>query len=282
MTNLRNTILTISGLLIGGGLLGWIGLQIWPHSFPPLGENPKPPETVPMPDGLPAPVEHFYETVYGEEIPLIETVIIQGRGVLKPFMNIPIPTRFVFVHVAGKDYRHYFEATLFGIPLLKVNEGYLDGASFFEIPMASFTNNSYANQAANLTLWSEAIWFPAVWLTDPRVHWESVDAYSALLYVPFEEDEENFLVQFNPQTGLIDKMETMRYRGTAEGQPKIPWSLRNEMNQPTSQSKVSSVWSAMWLDQGSPWAYFTVEELTFNADVTNQAIQGSWVGGLVR
>jgi len=89
-------------------------------------------------------------------------------------------------------------------------------------------------------------------------------------------------VQFNPQTGLIDKMETMRYRGTAEGQPKIPWSLRNEMNQPTSQSKVSSVWSAMWLDQGSPWAYFTVEELFFNEDVTNQAIQGSWVGGLVR
>jgi len=235
-----------------------------------------------MPEGLPAPVEHFYETVYGVEIPVIETVIIQGRGVLKPFMNIPLPARFVFVHEAGKDYRHYFEATLFGIPLLQVNEGYLDGVSFFEIPTASFTNNSYANQAANLTLWSEAIWFPSIWLTDLRVHWEPVDQYSALLYVPYEDVEENFLIRFNPETALIDTMETMRYRGTLEGQPKIPWILRNEFKQPTSKSKVSSVGSAMWLDQGSPWAYFAVEELIYNTDVSTNILERGYDGELFR
>ena len=106
--------------------------------------------------------------VYGEEIPVIESVVIQGRGILKPFMNIPIPARFVFVHDAGKDYRHYFEATVFGIPILKVNEGYIDGASFIESPMGSYTNDPNSNQGANLTIWAEAIWFPAIWVTDPR------------------------------------------------------------------------------------------------------------------
>ncbi len=58
---------------------------------------------MPLPARLPAPVERFYRTVYGGEIPVIETAVIQGRGIMKPFMNIPIPARFVFVHTAGKD-----------------------------------------------------------------------------------------------------------------------------------------------------------------------------------
>ncbi len=269
MLNIRNAILILAGFLVIVGLLGWLGLQIQPKSFPSFLEHTQPLNTVPLPAGLPAPVERFYRVVYGEEIPVIETVVIQGRGVLKPFMNIPIPARFVFVHNAGKDYRHYFEATFFGFPLLKVNEGYIDGASFFESPMASLTNDPNSNQAANLTVWAEAIWFPAIWVTDPRVHWESVDANTALLYVPFEKGEENFLVRFNSQTGLIDMMETMRYRDTGEGQPKILWILRNEPRQSMAEGSVRSVGSAMWLDQGSPWAYFTVEELILNADLSS-------------
>lgn len=273
MKHPRHSVFIIAGILIGGGLLGWLGLQIQPRPFPPIGDNKKPLKTVPIPDGLPAPVERFYETVYGEEIPVIETVILQGRGVLKPFMNIPIPARFVFVHNAGNDYRHYFEATFFGIPILKVNEGYIDGASFFESPMANITNDPNTNQAANLTLWAEAMWFPALWITDPRVHWEPVDANTALLFVPFEKGEENFLVRFNPKTGLIDSMETMRYRDPGEGQPKILWILRNEPGKPTAESSGHSVGTAMWLDQGSPWAYFDVEEISLNLDVNGRIHQ---------
>jgi hypothetical protein len=273
MVSYRNIYFIIAGFLIGIGLLFWLGLQVKPKSFPTFPAHFQPLKTIPLPAGLPAPVERFYRTVYGEEIPVIETVVILGRGTLKPFMNIPIPARFVFVHNTGKEYRHYFEATLFGIPLLKVNEGYIDGASFFESPMASITNEPKSNQGANLTLWGEAIWFPAIWLSDPRAHWEPVDEYSALLYVPFEEGEENFLVRFNPQTGLIDLMETMRYRDTGEDQPKILWILHNEVKQSTTQSSINSVGSAMWLDQGSPWAYFVVEELFFNADVSTYILK---------
>ena len=187
---------------------------------------------------------------------------------MKPFMNIPIPARFVFVHNAGKDYRHYFEATLFGIPLLKINEGYIDGASFFESPMASYYDEVNANQGANLALWAEANWFPALWLTDSRVRWEPVDKHTSLLYVPYEKGEESFLVRFDAQTGLIDLMEAMRYRDTGQGQPKILWIIRNEPGQPVAGTKIPSASSVMWLDQGKPWAYFNLEDLSYNVDVS--------------
>lgn len=247
--------------------LGWLGLQIQPKSFPSFPEKTGQLNTIPLPVGLPAPVERFYKNVYGDEIPVIETVVIQGRGTLKPFMNIPIPARFVFVHNTGKDYRHYFEATIFGISILKVNEGYINGVSFFESPMGSNYNDPNSNQAANLAVWAEAIWFPAVWVTDPRVHWESVDEYTALLYVPFEDIEENFLVRFNPETGLIDMMEAMRYRDTGEGAPKILWICRSDSVDPKVDINVLSFGSVMWLDQGAPWAYFNIEEINFNINI---------------
>jgi len=274
---MRNILILIVGILLAVGLLGWLGLQIQPQSFPAyLAIVPPNPaftlpleKTISLPTGLPAPVERFYSTVYGEEIPVIETAVIQGRGMMKPFMNISIPARFVFVHTAGKDYRHYFEATWFGIPLLKVNEGYIDGESFFESPMGSYYNEQNANQGANLALWAEAIWFPSLWLTDARAHWEPVDEYTALLYVPFGERQESFIVRFNPQTNLIDTMEAMRYRDLGQGQPKILWIVRAEVGQPVPGTNISSVGSVMWLDQGTPWAYFNLEELIFNQDVSN-------------
>lgn len=86
-----------------------------------------------------------------------------------------------------------------GLPFLKVNEGYLDGESFFESPMGTFYDDPNTNQGADLAVWAEAGWFPSIWLTDSRVRWEAVDENTALLFVPFEDQVENFVVRFNPQ-----------------------------------------------------------------------------------
>jgi hypothetical protein len=276
MKPMPKILIVTAGILLTLGLLVWLGLQIQPQSFPAYLANvpPNPAFTSPLekttslPAGLPAPVERFYSTTYGEEVPVIETAVIQGRGIMKPFMNISIPARFVFVHTAGKDYRHYFEATWFGIPLLKVNEGYIDGKSFFEGPMGRYYDEQNANQGANLALWAEAIWFPSLWLTHGRTRWEPVDEYTALLYVPFGERQESFIVRFNPQTNMIDTMEAMRYRDMGQGQPKILWIVRNETRQPAAGTSIRPASSVMWLDQGTPWAYFNLEELVFNIDVS--------------
>ena len=101
--------------------LGWLGLQIKPKSFLPYPEKPPALRTIPLPAGLPAPVERLYKTVYGDEIPVIETAVFKGRAHISPF-GVKLPARFLFVHEAGKGYRHYFEVTWFGMPILKVNE----------------------------------------------------------------------------------------------------------------------------------------------------------------
>lgn len=268
MEFLRNLLFVILGVVVLVGLVGWLGLQVKPQPFPVYPEETPPLQTVPLPANLPAPVERFYRTVYGEQIPVIETVVIQGRAVIRPILNIPLPARFLFVHNAGKDYRHYIEATWYGIPLMKVNEGYVDGASFFEGPMGSYHDDPNTNQGANLALWAEGSWFPSLWVTDPRARWEAVDEHTALLYVPYEESEETFVVRFNPKTGLVDTMEAMRYRDPGEGKPKILWITRTDAGATLPGTQISAVGSAIWLDQGRPWATFTLEELVFNVDVS--------------
>lgn len=242
-------------------VVGWLGLNVKPRAFGMPALSRAAVKTLPLPSGLPAPVERFYRTVYGDQVPLIETVVITGRGRIRPF-GLWLPARFVFVHNAGQDYRHYIEATFFGLPFLKVDEGYMDGESFFESPMGTHADDPNTNQGANLALWAEGGWFPALWVTDPRARWAPVDDHTALLLVPFEDGEENFIVRFNPQTGLVDLMEAMRFKAPGD-RDKVLW-LTNEVHTPGQPS----VAFATWLDNGKPWAAFTLEEVQFNLDVS--------------
>ena len=89
-----------------------------------------------------------------------------------------------------------------------------------------------------------------------------------LLFVPFEDQVEKFTVRFNPQTGLIDTMEAMRYREAGKDKPKILWITRNEPGDTLPGMKISATGSATWLDQGNPWAFFTLEETAYNVDIS--------------
>lgn len=241
-------------------LVGWIGLQVKPKDFDiafAQGEV----KTIALPENLPGPVERFYSTVYGSQAPVIETAIIHGTGRIRRF-GIWMPARYVMVHNAGRDYRHYFEATWFGIPVLKINEGYIDGKSFFESPMGNFYDDPNSNQGANLALWAEGAWFPSLWVTDARAYWQAVDENTAILYVPFEEGEESFVVRFDPQTGLVDGMEVMRFKAP-EDQNKVLW-FTNQVTKPDG----STVFCATWQDEGSAWLELSVKEMIFNADVS--------------
>ena len=261
-------LMIVTAILAALVLVGWLGLKIRPKSFLPYPEKTLELKTIPLPAGLPAPVERFYKTVYGDQIPVIESAVMKGRAFISPF-GIKLPARFIFVHNAGKDYRHYIEATWFGIPIMKVNEGYVDQKSFFAGPVGDpIVDDASTNQAANLAVWAEAGWFPSIWITDPRVHWEPVDDNTALLYVPFEGIEENFVMRFNSETGLLDSMEAMRYRDTGPQAKKILWITRNVPAKKIEGTQLDTVGTATWLDQGTPWATFTLEEVNYNVNVS--------------
>jgi len=262
----------ILGVLTVLILVGWAGLQVNPKPFQPYTGESQLNEMVPLPDGLPAPVERFYRQIYGEQIPVIESVVITGRAKIAPF-GVMLPARFVFVHNTGEEYRHYIEATWFGIPLMKVDEGYLAGESFFESPMGDIYDDPAINQAANLAVWAEASWFPAIWVTDPRVEWLPLDDVTAALRVPFEDEMDTFIVRFDPETGLVDKLEAMRYRDSGSEAEKVLWITSNLPGEKINDTGLSVVGSATWLDQGKPWAVFTLEDLVYNADVSKYITQ---------
>lgn len=261
------TILIISAIPVILIFIVWLGLKIKPASFQPYPEKAPRLETIPLPGGLPAPVDRFYRLVYGESVPVIKTVVIKGHAEISPF-GVKLPGRFLFVHNTAKDYRHYIEATWFGLPFMKVNESYLDGNSHFELPIGAFDNDPSITQGAVLGLWAEASWFPAVWLTGARVHWEPVDEKTALLYVPFGEKEENFVVRFDPETGLLDTLEAMRYRDAGAQAKKILWIMQALPGKIISGTNLSAEGAATWLDQGKPWAVFMLEQVLYNVDVS--------------
>ena len=87
-------------------VLACLGLKVKPKPLSPYGEQTPALSTVPLPTDLPAPVTRFYQTIIVDQIPVIESAVITGRGSLR-FRGITFPARLRFTHDAGQGYRHY-------------------------------------------------------------------------------------------------------------------------------------------------------------------------------
>ena len=258
-------------------LLVVFGFRVQPQPFPaytasaiapaaaPVAAPVAAPQTVPLPDGLPAPVERFYRLVYGDQIPVYHSAVMTGRGSVR-FMGVTMPARLRFTHLSGQDYRHYIETTFYGVPLLKVNERYVAGQSRLELPFGVVENDPGVNSAANQGLWGETFAYPAYLLTDPRATWEAVDDHSAVLHVPYGDGEQVFTVAFDPQSGLVKRFETLRYRDEKLG--SVRWWGDFIYKADSAASPVPEKLAAVWEDEGTPWLVVNFEDTVFNSDVT--------------
>lgn len=264
---MQRKLLFISGLALALIGLGWLGLRIRPAPFPSYARAGDAPETSPIPAGLPAPVERFYRQLYGERMPIIHSAVISGRGTMRPVKGGPtLPMRFRFTHEAGQNYRHYMEATFFGLAIMRANEYFVDGKERMELPWAVAEGPTY-DQAGNLGMWGESLsWLPSILLSDPRVRWEPLDDHTAILVVPFGAEEDHFVIRFDPASGMLQLMEAMRYKGETPIKTlwigeTIAWQA---LGTPTAAARIGTL---TWRDEGTPWAVFEVEEIVYNAEV---------------
>lgn len=252
----------LPSILITPLILLWDALQIKPTPFQIVPHSLVPPQTIPLPTGLPAPVERFYRLTYGERVPVIKTAILTGRGWMRLF-GITFPVRFRFNYETGCNFRSYFELTLFGIPVMKANEYFVDGKLRAELPGGVEEGSQKLTQAANARMWIEHLyWLPAVLLTTPGVSWQPVDAVTALLVVPSAstsacaEGKEHLVVCFDPESGELRHVEAMRYKKASDS-TKTLWV------------------SGVWFDEGKPWAAWNIEEVALNVAVnTSLEVKG--------
>jgi hypothetical protein len=255
-------------ILIVIGAVGWVGLKIKPAPFPAYPEHTPELETIALPDTLPAPVKRFYETIVGDQIPVITSAVLTARATLR-FMGIVFPARFRFIHEAGRNYRHYIEATIWGIPILKVNECFLDNKGRMELPFGVIENEPKIDSAANLGLWGESMWIPTIFITDPRVRWEAVDDMTARLIVPFGDvgEEDGFTVTFDKASGLMTTMETLRWKDPKDAE-EIRWTLTMTGWETFHGIRIPARGTATWESEGTPWLIAEIEDMTLNVDVS--------------
>ena len=111
------------------------------------------------------------------------------------------------------------------------------------------------------------MWAPAVWATDPAASWEPVDATTARLVVPFGDTTETFTVTFDPATGLLQRMESLRYKGEGADAKTLWVNEVREWGQ-LDGWLVALVTAVRWGDESTPWAVLRTDEVLYNPDLT--------------
>jgi hypothetical protein len=257
-------LLVLLGCVLAVVLLVWIGLRVPARPYPALTSPQAAPPVVPLPAGLPEPVDRFYRQLYGDEVPVIDTAVVTGRGTMR-IAGLTLPVRFRFTHDTGQAYRHDIDTTLFGFRVLSIEERFVDGVARLELPFGT-SEGATVDQGANLALWAEAIWMPSVWVTDEQVRWEPVDDVTAVLVVPYGDTEERFVARFDPESGSLWLLESMRFKGEDDAR-RILW-LNEVVRWDELDGRQLPIETALtWLDEGTPWARLTTEEVRYEVTV---------------
>ncbi len=256
-------------LMLAGG---WLGLQVKASSFPVIVSADSP-RMIPIPEGLPAPVERFAQAVFGDSLPEVQSAMVQGRAQLAP-TGMPMPTRFRFYYDAVRNsHYHDIQVTWFNLTFMRIHERNLEGHVRLDLAIIGQVDDApHTNRAGIQGYWSEVLaWVPSIALTDSRVRWEAVDETTARLVLPGLDDAEAFTVRFAADTGLITEIETMRYQ-SEENAERWRWFNRILEWGVVDGLRVPVRAQTQWRDD-TPWATWEVEQVALNVNVSARLAQ---------
>ncbi|MEZ5184185.1 MAG: DUF6544 family protein [Candidatus Nanopelagicales bacterium] len=242
------------------------GLQRMPDALPPFGGGTTEFDHVSIPPGLPAPVARYLDVVAGPHLPDTRTAVFGGRLTMR-MKGVQLPGRWRFSQVVGQGYRHYFEITAFGQRVMTGEEWYLDGHAKLDLPFGVTEGEPNVDRAANIGMWGEYLWLPSA-LVDPRARWEAVADQTARMVVPQADGPDALTGYFDAKTGLLDRFEAIRWRDAADPEP-IRWVNRVHAWTRVQGIGVPAVVSVQWADQPRPWLRLSLDEIVWNADLTD-------------
>lgn len=260
-----------AGAVMVGGYALAKGARRMPAAFPPYTGGPGLTEYLPVPAGLPAPVARYIEVACGDRIPVIDSAVLTGRMTMR-IKGLSLPGRWRFVHEVGTGYRHYMEVTVFGRTVTTGEEWYVDGHARLNLPGGVVENDPKVDRAANLGMWGEYLWLPSVLA---QGQWQPIDDDCARLVVPQADGPDQLVAWFDPETGLLDRFEAMRWRDSGDSEP-LRWVCRNHAWTRFAGIGVPAVSSVQWGDQSQPWLRMSIDDLVWNADVADY-LRGSGV-----
>lgn len=248
-----------AGALAGAAALGARrALAQLPPPFPGLPATPAL-QPQPMPD-LPEPVRRYLETV-APDLPVMSSAVLTGRFTMR-MRGITLPGRWRFSHEVGRGYRHEMDVIVLGRRLMSGDERFVDGHARLDLPGGVVTGEPKVDEAALLSMWGEYLWLPSVLAT---ATWEPIDAVSARMRVPGS--EQPLLAWFDPETHLLSRFETLRWRDAADPE-SLPWSTTNLAWTRIGGIGVPAVGAVQWGDQDQPWLRLSLDDITWNVPVS--------------
>ncbi len=268
MSSVLSIALGVMAVLAALAGIGWLGFQVKPRPFPPRQGAGPGPGTASLSPGLPAPVRRFFEAAAGPEVPLARTAYTAGRARMRPF-GLWVAARYEFTYIAGQAYHHRIEVCWFGLPIMKIDERYQDGRAVMRLPFGTVEGKPQIDEAAERGLWAETIWLPPLYAADPGLRWEAVDDTTARLVAPYQGDEHRYTLCFDPDTGLLSDLRTMRYRD-AHSTARMGWGGAALGWRTLGGMRVPDRLTTEWEDQGGPWVIWDIEQVAYNVDVSDR------------
>lgn len=226
----------------------------------------RPARTVELAPDLPEPVARYHRALGfdGRHVPAADTFVLWGRAWMRPAPLLRLPVRFWSAHRVGWNARQRLAVTWYGLPVLRAIDDYVDGHGRMRIGRRDVTGPEI-DQGENLFLWAELLLVPAAVAARPGARWQTVDADSALLRVPFEHGSDRLMVRFDPDTGLLTECRALRYR--APGGPKVGWHVWFERWVHGPDGRLPSRISVRWADRPRPWFVLDVDGMATNVRV---------------
>jgi len=259
---MRNVLYVVGGVLcLVAVALG--GLLVRPGRFPAPREAADTPGSavvggkvrrVPVPDGLPAPVDRWLRADFPNGAPAYDTAYMRGRGVMR-IGPLELPFRHRVEYRPGAGFVRQMDLTWYGIAVLHGLDTFVGGHGRMVTPGGAF-DGAQIDQGANIANWLEATASPGTLLEDPRVRWEPIDEHSARLVVPFGDAEDSMVIGFDPRTGEPTTARAKRFRGATDGE-KSEWLVQMRGRTTVDGGiRVSTRIDATWVGDPRPWATF--------------------------